>query len=271
MAEPIHAAGDRPRPLAPESEGQEPSGSTPDPADVTSSEASADSLAAADESEPSGWRVLWEIVVVLGTALVLSIVVRAFLVQAFYVPSASMENTLMPSDRIIASKITTRFSGVNRGEVVVFRDPGGWLPEPAPPKPGLQTTLRSILTFIGLLPSDSGKDLVKRVIAVGGDRIRCCDKAGHIVLNGQPLIEPYIKDGDPTDQVRFDVRVPEGRMFVMGDNRSDSRDSRYHLEDDDGTVPMDNVVGRVVLIVWPFDRFSTVPIPESFASIPPGP
>jgi signal peptidase I len=202
---------------------------------------------------------------------VLSVVVRAFLVQAFYVPSASMENTLMPSDRIIASKITTRFGGVNRGEVVVFRDPGGWLPEPPAPKPGLQTTLRTLLTFIGLLPSDSGQDLVKRVIAIGGDHIRCCDKAGHIVLNGTPLIEPYIKPGDATDQVRFEVVVPQGRMFVMGDNRSDSRDSRYHLDDADGTVPVENVVGRVVLIVWPFDRFSTVPIPETFASIPPGP
>lgn len=209
-------------------------------------------------------RALKETVIIVVLALVISAVVRAFLVQAFYVPSASMEDTLLPSDRIIASKITTRFGDVSRGEVVVFKDPGGWLP-PAPKAPGgFRGALRTAMTFIGILPSDSGQDLVKRVIALGGDRIMCCDAQGRIVLNGVSLNEDYIIG--PTDQVTFDVTIPEGDMFVMGDNRGDSRDSRYHLDYDNGGVPLDNVVGRVVLILWPFDRFSTVPIPQIFGN-----
>lgn len=218
---------------------------------------------AAGDQHHGGWaRFLKETAIVLVAALALSVLVRAFLVQAFYVPSASMEDTLLPSDRILASKITTHFTGVHRGEVVVFRDPGGWLPPPAPPPNGAAGFLRNALTFVGLLPSDSGQDLVKRVIGVGGDRVACCDAEGKIVLNGVPLTEPYIKPGDTTDQVRFDITVPAGGMFVMGDNRADSRDSRYHLEVNSGAVPVDDAVGRVVLVVWPFNRFTTVPIPD---------
>ncbi len=123
------------------------------------------------------WALVREIVIVLVCALVLSVLVRTFLVQAFYVPSQSMENTLMPNDRIVASKITTAISGVTRGEVVVFRDPGGWLPESdtsvGPVSKGLE--------FIGLVPSTSGNDLVKRVIGIAGDHIKCCNQQGQIV------------------------------------------------------------------------------------------
>jgi signal peptidase I len=208
-------------------------------------------------------RWLRETGIIVVSALILSALVRAFLIQAFYVPSASMEDTLLISDRIIASKITTTTSGVGRGEVVVFKDPGDWLPDPPPPPGGFRGVLRQGLTFVGLLPSDTGKDLVKRAIAVQGDRIACCDVDGRIVLNGVPLVEDYIIG--PTDQVQFDVVVPDGRVFVMGDNRGDSRDSRFHLETDSGTVPDANVVGRVVLVVWPLNRFSTVPVPEIFS------
>ena len=103
--------------------------------------------------------------------------------------------------------------------------------------------------------------LLAGVIGVGGDHVRCCSTDGRIVLNGVPLTEPYIKPGDTTDDVRFDVVVPEDRVFVMGDNRNASADSRYHLNDNQGTVPEENVVGRVVLTVWPFSAFSTHPIP----------
>jgi signal peptidase I len=185
-------------------------------------------------------------------------------VQAFYVPSASMEDTLLISDRIVASKITTSMGGVSRGEVVVFKDPGDWLPEPPPPPDGVRGAIRTGLTFVGLLPSDTGQDLVKRVIAVEGDRIACCDADGRIVLNGVPLVEDYIKG--PTNQVQFDVVVPPGGVFVMGDNRGDSRDSRYHLEANDGAVPVDDVVGRVVVVLWPLNRISTVPIPDIYAN-----
>ncbi len=207
-------------------------------------------------------RWLAETTIIIVSALVLSALVRAFLVQAFFVPSASMEDTLAINDRIIASRISTTMGGANRGEVVVFKDPSDWLPEPPPPEGGLRGVVRSALTFIGLLPSDTGKDLVKRVIAVEGDRIACCNADGRIVLNGEPLVEDYIKG--PTNQVQFDVVVPPGGVFVMGDNRGNSRDSRYHLQEENGSVPVSSVVGRVVLVLWPLNRIATVPIPEIF-------
>jgi signal peptidase I len=142
---------------------------------------------------------------------------------------------------------------------VVFRDPGDWL-DAAQKEPA--SGLAGVLEWVGLLPSNTGDDLVKRVIGVGGDHVRCCSTDGRIVLNGVPLTEPYVKPGDTSDDVRFDVTVPEGRIFVMGDNRNASADSRYHLNDNQGTVPVDNVVGRVVLTVWPFSAFSTHQVPE---------
>lgn len=212
----------------------------------------------ADGDEPGGfWRFMREIAIVLVCALVLSVVVRTFFVQAFYVPSASMENTLLINDRILASKISTRISGVNRGEVIVFKDPGGWLP----PSPSTVGPVAKAMEFVGLLPSSSGDDLVKRAIGIAGDRVMCCDTKGQIVLNGVGLVEPYIKPGRGTDQVPFDIVVPANSVFVMGDNRGSSADSRYHLQQNDGGVPVDNVVGRVVLKVWPFDQFGTLPIP----------
>jgi signal peptidase I len=206
-----------------------------------------------------------EFVIIIVLALALSALVRAVLIQAFYVPSASMEDTLVPSDRIVASKLTTRVAGVSRGEVVVFKDPSNWLAEPPPPPPGWRGSVQQALTFIGLLPSDTGNDLVKRVIALGGDRVACCDSSGRIVLNGMPLDEDYIIG--PTDQVRFDVEIPPDHMFVLGDNRGDSRDSRYHLNEMDGSVPVDSIVGRVFLVIWPFDRVSLMPIPSIFGAV----
>lgn len=208
-----------------------------------------------------GWRFLREVAIVLVCALVLSVLVRTFLVQAFYVPSQSMENTLMPNDRILASKITTQLSGVGRGEVVVFKDPGGWL---APVDNSKEGVLHKGLEFVGLLPSSSGDDLVKRVIGIAGDHVVCCNADKQIVLNGVGLVEPYIKPGSGTAQVPFDIVVPPESVFVMGDNRSQSADSRYHMTANNGGVPLDDIVGRVVLKVWPLDSFGTVPIPETF-------
>lgn len=210
------------------------------------------------------WRGLREIVVIVVVALALSALIRAFLLQAFYVPSASMEQTLRPGDRIIASKVTTELSGVSRGEIVVFKDPGDWLPDPPPASDDWRSQIRRALTFVGVLPSDTGDDLVKRAIGIGGDRVACCDAEGRIVVNGVPLDENYIVG--PTDQIRFDVTVPEDSIFVMGDNRGNSRDSRYHLDVNDGAVPETNAVGRVVLVLWPFDRFAVETIPSIFGN-----
>jgi signal peptidase I len=204
-----------------------------------------------------------ELLLIVGVALILSVLVRTFLAQAFYVPSESMENTLLKQDRIVVSKLTTQFGGVHRGEIVVFTDPGGWLPEEVAAG-GFLGALRSGLMWVGLLPSDTGEDLVKRVIAVGGDHIVCCDANNRIVLNGVPLVETYLKPGDGTAQVRFDVTVPTDRYFVMGDNRGDSSDSRFHLDVESGTVPRANIVGRVVAVIWPISRWSGAPIPVIF-------
>lgn len=220
----------------------------------------------AQESTPAQqggfWRGVREFIFIVVIALVISALVRAFLIQAFYVPSASMLDTLHINDRILASRISTSVGGTNRGEIVVFKDPGGWLPPPPEPAYGLREMATKGLTFIGVLPADSGQDLVKRVIAIGGDRVACCDEQGRIVLNGVPLNEDYIVG--PTDQVYFDVTIPDGGIFVMGDNRGDSRDSRFHLDVNNGSVPTDNVVGRVVLVVWPLARWAFEGIPAIF-------
>jgi len=204
-----------------------------------------------------------ELLLIVGVALILSILVRTFLAQAFYVPSSSMENTLLVQDRIIVSKLTTQFSGVQRGEIVVFTDPGSWLPETAPAT-GAAGVVRNGLMWIGLLPSDTGEDLVKRVIGVGGDHIVCCDAKQRITVNGVPLDETYLKPGGVTTQIRFDVTVPADRYFVMGDNRGDSSDSRFHLDVEQGTIPRANIVGRVVAVIWPASRWSGEPIPAIF-------
>lgn len=204
-----------------------------------------------------------ELIVIVVVALALSVLVRTFVAQAFYVPSSSMEDTLQIQDRILVSKLSTQLGGVNRGEVVVFTDPGGWLP-PAEKPTGVSGMLRDALMWIGLLPSDTGEDLVKRVIGVGGDHVVCCNVKGQIVLNDVPLVEPYVKPGSRTDQVKFDIVVPEGRVFVMGDNRADSSDSRFHLDVDKGTIPVANVVGRVVAVIWPIANWSGEPIPATF-------
>lgn len=213
--------------------------------------------AVADEDSQRGLRwgaALREIAIVVIAALVISALVRTFLVQAFWVPSGSMEETLVRNDRILAWKPASP----QRGDVVVFHDPANWLGD-TPPASGMGGQLQRLLVFLGIMPSASGDDLVKRVIGVGGDTIECCSPDGKIIRNGVPLDEPYIYPGEPTDQVKFKVTVPQGRLFVMGDHRSDSADSRFHMETDQGTVPVDAVVGRAVVIMWPPSRWATLP------------
>lgn len=211
------------------------------------------------------FRFAREVLLIFVIAVVIAVAVRLFVLQAFNVPSASMEDTLKVGDRIVASRISTAIGGVHRGDVVVFKDPGAWLPAVAEGPSGIMGGVTRVLTTVGLLASDSQEELVKRVIAVSGDRVQCCDSAGRIIVNGVALDEPYIIG--PTDQVRFDVTVGPEAMFVMGDNRGNSRDSRYHLDMDSGTVPVSNVVGRVMAVLWPPSRIASVPVPESFARL----
>jgi len=199
---------------------------------------------------------LRETAVVVISALVLSVIVRTFIFQAFYVPSASMENTLLINDRIVVSKISTRITGIHRSDVVVFHDPSSWLGTSYTDPYG--SKFGHFLQFVGIVPANSGKDLVKRVIGVGGDRIQCCDAQGRIMRNGVGIDEPYIRAGSVTNQIDFDVLVPNGYVFVMGDNRGNSEDSRFHLDLNHGMVPLKDVVGRVSVRVWPLKRIGGI-------------
>lgn len=207
-----------------------------------------------------GGRAVREVGIVLGTALVLSILLRTFVFQLFYVPSESMLDTLKVGDKIVASKITMNLEGVHRGDVVVFHDPGGWLFAPVA-ETGWRAKVTNLLTDIGFLPSNSGSDLVKRVVAVAGDEVRCCSPSGQLIVNGHALNETAYTIA-PTNQVSFDIVVPKDRVFVMGDNRPNSRDSRFHLDVAHGTVPLSEIRGVVVLKLWPWSSFGTVPAPS---------
>jgi signal peptidase I len=211
--------------------------------------------------------LLRELPVLVLVALGLALLIKTFLVQAFYIPSDSMQNTLQVGDRVLVNKLGARFGEVRRGEVVVFRDPGGWLPEALPPQQTNRAVgaIKDVLVFIGLLPSDSEKDLIKRVIGIPGDRVACCDREGRITVNGAALDESYVYPGNPPSDKRFDVTVPAGRLWMMGDHRALSADSRVHLGDPGGgTVPEDRVIGRAIVIVWPASRWQTIPVPATF-------
>ena len=215
-------------------------------------------------------------VVVVGAVIVASLL-RGFVGQMFLIPSVSMENTLQVEDRVVVEKL----SPIERGEVIVFSDPGGWL---------IGTTTRErgpigrAFEFVGMLPDTSTEHLIKRVIGLAGDRVICCDAAGRLTVNGQALNETsYLftePDGTPIrpSTITFDVVVPADRLFVMGDNRNHSRDSRCHLNDVQGGrttgqnafVPEDLVVGRAIAVVWPFDRRHRLPVPDTFDTVPAG-
>ena len=200
-------------------------------------------------------RLLRETAMIAVVALVLSLVIKTFVAQSFWIPSESMENTLVPGDRVVVSKFTPGPFALQRGDVVVFHDPDHWLHEPNARRHGVPGAVTSVLQFIGLYPSGDN-DLIKRVIGLPGDHVVCCNTRGQITVNGVGLSEPYIYPGGGTDQKTFSVTVPSGRVWVMGDNRGDSADSRFH---DDGTgrtgsVPESDIIGRADMIVWPVDR-----------------
>ncbi|MEV5155057.1 signal peptidase I [Streptomyces werraensis] len=213
-------------------------------------------------------RSFWkELPILIGIALVLALLIKTFLVQAFSIPSDSMQNTLQQGDRVLVDKLTPWFgSEPERGEVVVFHDPDNWLAGEPTPDPN---ALQKALSFIGLMPSAEEKDLIKRVIGVGGDTVEC-KGTGPLKVNGKALNEPYVYPGNtPCSQDdqggQFKVKVPEGHIWVMGDHRQNSRDSRYNTADENqGFVPVDKVVGRAVVIAWPINRWTNLPVPDTF-------
>jgi signal peptidase I len=210
----------------------------------------------------SFWRELFVIIV---AALVLTILIKAFLVQVFSIPSASMQNTLQPGDRILVNRLVYHLRDITRGDVVVFSGDNSWGPEPPPPPSNpVARAWDDITSLVGV--SVPGTDYVKRVIGVPGDHVACCDANGRVTVNGVPLNEQsYIYPGDVPSTQKFSVTVPPGRLWVLGDHRSDSADSRYHPDaPGDGTIPEDEVVGRAFVIIWPPSRIGDIPIPETF-------
>ncbi|MFC6288447.1 signal peptidase I [Nocardioides sp. GCM10027113] len=225
---------------------------------------------------------LWqETILLLGIALVLAVAIKALLVQAFYIPSESMEPGLVEDDRILVQKVSYWFDGTpQRGDVVVFKDPGGWLTPSE--SSGPTNPVASLMAKVGLYPQ--GGHLVKRVVGVAGDTITCCDKKGRLAVNGVPLQEEgYVKQERGVEcrgPMRGDCNweagpIPDGHVFVMGDNRAHSADSTVHMCLDQETdcvpgdefVPVDLVVGKVFVLLWPYDHFRWVERPDTFGDV----
>lgn len=214
-----------------------------------------------NSSAPGGGRsrkgCLRETVFVIVIALALSLGVKTFLVQSFYIPSSSMESTLLIDDRIIVNKMAGSVADLHHGDVVVFVDPGGWLPPTYQPESGLQAAFSAILRFVGILPQNAGEHLIKRVIGLPGDTVKCCTAEGQLTVNGVAITEPYLDPEVRPSEVDFEVTVPENSLWVMGDNRQGSRDSRAHMgSPGGGFVPDASIEGRAAFIIFPFGRMA---------------
>jgi signal peptidase I len=204
-------------------------------------------------------------------AFVLALLIKTFLVQAFFIPSSSMHDTLIEDDRIMVSKLTPGPFDLERGDIVVFKDPSNWLGEEAAVEPtAWRRATNDVLTFVGLYPQDAGSHLVKRVIGLPGDRVACEGPGEPVTVNGVPIDEPYLAAGAIPSQMKFSAKVPPNGLWVMGDNRQHSSDSRFHQgEPGGGSIPIDNVVGKAFVTVWPLDRATILRNPsETFEDVP---
>jgi signal peptidase I len=205
-----------------------------------------------------------ELPVLLVFALVLALLIKSFVVQAFFIPSSSMENTLEIGDKVLVNKLVYDFRSIHRGDVVVFNGDGSWDPVPAETASPVARLWGSITGLFGTAPGVH--DFIKRVIGVPGDHVVCCNAHGQITVNGIALSEKsYLYPGNAPSESPFNIIVPPKRLWVMGDHRSVSWDSRGHRSDPgNGTIPEDHVVGRAFVIVAPVSRWRILPIPATF-------
>ena len=240
----------------------------------------------AEQPSRGRWSFLTEMVVLFAVALTIALLIKTFVVQPFYIPSGSMENTLLVGDKVLVNKLVYHLRPIDRGDIVVFNGEGSWDP-PLPQAPDhrnpvvrvyddtVGALLHSIAGLFGTSPGQT--DYIKRVIGIPGDHVVCCTARGQITVNGIPLSEKsYVFPGDRPSEDPFDVVVPPGRLWVLGDNRGESADSRLHDcaysdpqrtcfgFDRDGTIPENKVIGRAFMIVWPLCRLKTLPIPSTF-------
>lgn len=214
-----------------------------------------------------GWL---DYLVTIVVALVVAVLVKTFLIQPFYIPSESMVPTLEKNDKIVVSKLTPGVFPLKRGDVVVFEDPGNWVPEAANPSTGVRYKVLKALSYVGLSPDPAQDHLVKRLIGLPGDRVACPTVGGKLHVNGVAIDEPYLNpQGSPCAQA-FDVTVPAGKLWMMGDNREHSADSAYHyVTGQNGFVPQSKVTGKAAFIMWPVGRWGTLGEGEkAFASVP---
>lgn len=240
-----------------------------------------------DETAAKGrFSFLTEMVVLFAVALTIALLIKTFVVQPFFIPSGSMEDTLLIGDKVLVNKLVYHLRPIQRGDIIVFNGSGSWLsptkPAPASSNPLVRAyddTIRPVIhSFAGLFGTAPGQtDYIKRVVGVPGDHVVCCNAQGLITVNGVALHEQsYVISGAKPSQGAFNIVVPPGRLWVMGDNRPESADSRLHdcaytylpakcvPYDRDGTVPEDRVIGRAFMIVWPASRFRILPIPATF-------
>ncbi|MEY4981627.1 MAG: hypothetical protein RL174_965 [Actinomycetota bacterium] len=196
----------------------------------------------------------------------LSLLIKTFLLRSFFIPSGSMLETLQIDDRIMVNELVPDVIPLKRGDVVVFKDPGGWLGVvDSTPKPFLAEASDWFLSAFGITAPDSAQHLVKRVIGVGGDHVKCCDADGKITINGTAITEPYIAKGAKPSSIEFDVTVPEGSFWVMGDNRENSADSRFHGDlPSKGFVGKEFVVGRAFVVTFPVSHWAWL---DDFADV----
>ncbi len=210
----------------------------------------------------SFWREFPILVVV---ALLLAVIIKTYAIQAFFIPSGSMENTLEINDRVLVNKLVYDVRGIHRGDIVVFNGDGSWNPGPLPANRNFaEKFVDGFASMFGF--GHPGDILIKRVIGLPGDDVACCDAQGRVTVNGVPLTEQsYLYPGDAPSEIRFNIVVQPGRLWVMGDHRLISDDSRDHLGDPGGgTVPENAVIGRAFVIIWPPSRWRFLPIPSTF-------